>query len=102
MQRRMLEIMARAKTIAELEATLKEVAGIFRDTVNGLPGSGSPTDGDQPPDQPAHLCPQVHRRRSGTSIPGSRDRNCARHEDSGRGDRWPAVPGGTGVMCDIV
>ena len=39
MQRRMLEIMARAKTIAELEATLKEVAGIFRDTVNGLPAA---------------------------------------------------------------
>ena len=41
MQRRMLEVMARAKTIAELEATREEVAGIFRETVNNLPVADS-------------------------------------------------------------
>ena len=39
MQRRMLVVMARAKNIAELEATREEVAGIFRETVNGLPAA---------------------------------------------------------------
>ena len=40
MQRRMLEVMARAKTIAELEATREDIVAIFRETVNGLPCSG--------------------------------------------------------------
>ena len=57
MQRRMLAVMARAKTIAELEATREEVAGIFRETITNLPCCGSPTDGDQPPDQPARRTP---------------------------------------------
>jgi len=39
MQRRMLEVMARAKTIAELEVTREEVAGIFRETVINLPAA---------------------------------------------------------------
>src|SRR5208337_1786472 len=39
MQRRMLEVMARAKTIAELEVTREEVAGIFRETVRDLPSA---------------------------------------------------------------
>ena len=37
MQRRMLEVMAQAKNIADLETTREEVAGIFRETVNNLP-----------------------------------------------------------------
>jgi DNA polymerase I len=40
MQRRMLDVMARAKTIAELEATREEVAEIFRETLNNLPAAG--------------------------------------------------------------
>ena len=39
MQRRMLAVMARAKTIAELEATREEIAKIFRETVNNLPAT---------------------------------------------------------------
>jgi DNA polymerase I len=39
MQRRMLAVMARAKTIAELETVREEVAGIFRETVNNLPAA---------------------------------------------------------------
>jgi DNA polymerase I len=37
MQRRMLEIMARAATCAELEATRNDIERIFRETVNSLP-----------------------------------------------------------------
>jgi DNA polymerase I len=36
MQRRMLEVIAHAKTIAELEATREEAAAIYRGTINGL------------------------------------------------------------------
>jgi len=39
MQRRMLDVMARAETIVDLEATRGEVAGIFRETVNNLPSA---------------------------------------------------------------
>src|SRR5208337_478651 len=39
MQQRMLNGMARAKTIAELEATREEVTDIFRETVNNLPAA---------------------------------------------------------------
>ena len=39
MQRRMLAVMARAKNIAELEATREEVVKIFRETVNNLPAA---------------------------------------------------------------
>jgi len=39
MQERMLNVMARAKTVAELCALKGEVAGIFRDTVTALPGA---------------------------------------------------------------
>jgi len=39
MQRRMLAVMARAKTIAELNTLKEEVAGIFRDTVAALPSA---------------------------------------------------------------
>jgi DNA polymerase I len=39
MQRRMLEVMARAKTMAELKATREEVAVIYRETVNNLPAA---------------------------------------------------------------
>ena len=35
----MLEVMARAKTIAELEETREEVAEIFRETINSLPAA---------------------------------------------------------------
>jgi DNA polymerase I len=36
MQRRMLDVMARAKTIAELKATQDEVTAIYRETINNL------------------------------------------------------------------
>ncbi|MFZ1898509.1 type B DNA-directed DNA polymerase [Methanoregula sp.] len=39
MQRRMLAVMAQAKTIAELETAREEVADIFRETINGLPAA---------------------------------------------------------------
>ncbi len=39
MQRRMLEEMARAKKIAELEATREDIVAIYRETVNGLPAA---------------------------------------------------------------
>ncbi len=39
MQRRMLAVMARAKTIAELEATREGIAGIFRETITNLPAA---------------------------------------------------------------
>jgi hypothetical protein len=39
MQRRMLAVIARAKSIAELEATREEIAEIFRETVNNLPAA---------------------------------------------------------------
>jgi DNA polymerase I len=37
MQRRMLAVMARTKTIAELKMVREEIAGIYRETVNNLP-----------------------------------------------------------------
>ena len=39
MQRRMLDIIARAKTIVELGATREELAGIFRETIANLPSA---------------------------------------------------------------
>ena len=36
MQRRMLDVMSRAKTIAEFEAVQDEITGIFWETVNGI------------------------------------------------------------------
>jgi DNA polymerase elongation subunit (family B) len=39
MHRRMLDVMAHAKNIAELEATREEVTAIFRETVNNLPAA---------------------------------------------------------------
>jgi DNA polymerase I len=41
MQRRMLAVMARAKTIAELETAREEVVAIYRETVNDLPALDS-------------------------------------------------------------
>ena len=35
----MLAVMARAKTIAELEMAREEVAGIFRETINNMPAA---------------------------------------------------------------
>ncbi|MFA7694682.1 MAG: type B DNA-directed DNA polymerase [Methanoregula sp.] len=40
MQRRMLEVMKRAATVAELETTKDEVAAIFREAVRDLPAAG--------------------------------------------------------------
>jgi DNA polymerase elongation subunit (family B) len=39
MQRRMLDVMARAKTISELQATQDEINAIYRETVNNLPAA---------------------------------------------------------------
>ncbi|MFZ0005674.1 type B DNA-directed DNA polymerase [Methanoregula sp.] len=39
MQRRMLDVMARAKTIAELKVTQDEVTAIYRETINRLPSA---------------------------------------------------------------
>src|SRR5208283_4040565 len=39
MQRRMLDVMSRAKNIVELETAQEEVAGIFRETANNLPSA---------------------------------------------------------------
>ena len=38
MQRRVLEVIARAKNITESDTAREEVAGIFRETINNVPG----------------------------------------------------------------